>query len=90
MNYLLESFIPTNKALIGEYISKISPSSLDHRKYSLLSFIYDLQGLNIDNYNLHYNDYKFIKSLITSNIEEYKKIYITVREYTTKRIRKDK
>jgi hypothetical protein len=75
MNYLLESFIPTNKALISEYISRISPSSLDHRKYSLLSFIYDLQGLNIDNYNLHYNDYKYIKSIIQTNIEIYKKIY---------------
>jgi len=75
MNYLLESFIPTNKALISEYISRISPSSLDHRKYSLLSFVYDLQGLNIDTYNLHYNDYKYIKSIIQTNIEIYKKIY---------------
>jgi len=75
MNYLLESFIPTNKALINEYVSHYSPLSLNHRKYSLASFLYDLQALNIDCYNLHYNDYKFIKSLITSNIEEYKKIY---------------
>ena len=75
MNYLLESFIPTNKALISEYISNNSPSSLDNRKYSLLSFIYDLQALNIDSYNLHYNDYKFIKSIVHNNIEIYKKIY---------------
>ena len=75
MNYLLESFIPTNKALVSEYILRYSPNSLNYRKYSLLSFLYDLQALNIDCYNLHYNDYKYIKSLIASNIEEYKKIY---------------
>jgi hypothetical protein len=75
MNYLLESFIPTNKALIGEYIALYNPTSLNHRKYSLLSFLYDLQSLNIDCYNLHYNDYKFINSIINSNIEIYTKIY---------------
>jgi hypothetical protein len=51
MNYLLESFIPTNKALINEYVSHYSPQSLNYRKYSLASFIYDLQALNIDCYN---------------------------------------
>jgi len=75
MNYLLESFIPTNKALLNEYIMLYNPDSLNHRKYSLLSFIYDLQSLNIDSYNLHYNDYKFIKSIIVNNIEVYKKLY---------------
>jgi len=75
MNYLLESFIPTNKALLDEYISLYIPDSLEYRKYSLLSLLYDLQALNIDCYNLHYNDYKFIKSIINSNIEVYKKIY---------------
>uniref|UniRef100_A0A6C0DW05 Uncharacterized protein n=1 Tax=viral metagenome TaxID=1070528 RepID=A0A6C0DW05_9ZZZZ len=75
MNYLLESFIPTNKAFIGEFISAYVPDSLNYRKYSLISFIYDLQALNVDLYNLHYNDYKLIKSVVQDNIEVYKKIY---------------
>ena len=75
MNYLLESFIPTNKALINEYIALYNPNSLMHRKYSLISFIYDLQALNIDCYNLHYSDYKFIKSVVEDNIELYKQLY---------------
>jgi hypothetical protein len=75
MNYLLESFIPTNTAFIGEFISAYVPDSLNYRKYSLISFIYDLQALNVDLYNLHYNDYKLIKSVVQDNIEIYKKIY---------------
>ena len=75
MNYLLESFIPTNKALINEYIALYNPDSLMHRKYSLTGFIYDLQGLNIDLNNLHYGDYKFIKSIVQDNIEVYKRLY---------------
>ena len=75
MNYLLESFIPTNSSFIKEYISTYQPNSLENRKYDLLEFIYDLQGLNIDLYNLHNVDYKNIKKIIKSNIDLYKKNY---------------
>ena len=75
MNYLLESFIPTNSSFIKEYIGTYQPNSLENRKYDLLEFIYDLQGLNIDLYNLHNVDYKNIKKIIKSNIDLYKKNY---------------
>jgi hypothetical protein len=75
MNYLLESFIPTNSSFIKEYITIYKPDSLENRKYSLLEFIYDLQGLNIDLYNLHITDYKNIKKIINLNIDLYKKNY---------------
>ena len=75
MNYLLESFIPTNSSFIKEYIKTYIPNSLENRKYNLLEFIYDLQGLNIDLYNLHTVDYRNIKKIIKSNIDLYKKNY---------------
>ena len=75
MNYLLESFIPTNSSFIKEYIKTYSTKSLENRKYNLIEFIYDLQALNIDLYNLHVVDYKNIKKIIASNIDLYKKNY---------------
>ena len=75
MNYLLESFIPTNSSFIKEYIGTYIENSLENRKYNLLEFIYDLQPLNIDVYNLHVTDYKAIKKIINSNIDYYKKNY---------------
>jgi hypothetical protein len=75
MNYLLESFIPTNSSFIKEYIGTYKPNSLENRKYNLVEFIYDLQALNIDLYNLHVTDYKNIKKIINSNIDLYKKNY---------------
>jgi len=75
MNYLLESFIPTNSSFIKEYITTYKPNSLENRKYNLLEFVYDLQGLNIDLYNLHIIDYKNIRKIISSNIDLYKKNY---------------
>jgi len=75
MNYLMESFIPTNSAFIDEYIKRYSANSLDHRRYNLVNFVYDLQVLNIDVYNLHSKDYKKIKQIISSNIDLYKKNY---------------
>ena len=75
MNYLLESFIPTNSSFIKEYISTYKTNSLENRKYNLIEFVYDLQGLNIDLYNLHVTDYKNIKKIINSNIDLYKKNY---------------
>ena len=75
MNYLLESFIPTNKSFIEEYIKVYKDGSLDNRKYDLFNFIYDLQALNIDLYNLHETDYKDIKKIINTNIDLYKKNY---------------
>jgi hypothetical protein len=75
MNYLLESFIPTNSSFIKEYISTYKTNSLENRKYNLIEFIYDLQALNIDLYNLHVTDYKAIKKIINSNIDLYKKNY---------------
>jgi hypothetical protein len=75
MNYLLESFIPTNSSFIKEYISTYKTNSLENRKYNLIEFIYDLQALNIDLYNLHVTDYKNIKKIINSNIDLYKKNY---------------
>ena len=75
LNYLMESFIPTNSAFIDEYIKQYKGKSLDHRRYNLINFIYDLQAMNIDVYNLHINDYKKIKKIISSNIDIYKKNY---------------
>jgi len=75
MNYLLESFIPTNSSFIKEYIGTYEPNSLINRKFDLLEFLYDLQGLNIDLYNLHIIDYKNIRKIIKSNINLYKKNY---------------
>ena len=75
MNYLLESFIPTNSSFIKEYISTYKTNSLENRKYNLIEFVYDLQALNIDLYNLHVTDYKNIKKIINSNIDLYKKNY---------------
>ena len=75
MNYLLESFIPTNSSFIKEYISTYKTNSLEYRKYNLIEFIYDLQALNIDLYNLHVTDYKAIKKIINSNVDLYKKNY---------------
>jgi len=75
MNYLLESFIPTNSSFIKEYIGTYKANSLENRKYNLLEFIYDLQPMNIDVYNLHVTDYKAIKKIINSNIDYYKKNY---------------
>ena len=75
MNYLLESFIPTNSSFIKEYISTYKTNSLENRKYNLIDFVYDLQALNIDLYNLHVTDYKTIKKIINSNIDDYKKNY---------------
>jgi hypothetical protein len=75
MNYLLESFIPTNSSFIKEYIGTYTANSLENRKYNLLEFVYDLQALNIDVYNLHVTDYKAIKKIINSNIDYYKKNY---------------
>jgi hypothetical protein len=75
MNYLLESFIPTNSSFIKEYIGTYTANSLENRKYNLLEFVYDLQALNIDIYNLHVTDYKAIKKIINSNIDYYKKNY---------------
>jgi uncharacterized ubiquitin-like protein YukD len=75
MNYLLESFIPTNSSFIKEYIGTYTENSLENRKYNLLEFIYDLQPMNIDVYNLHVTDYKAIKKIINSNIDYYKKNY---------------
>ena len=75
MNYLMESFIPTNSAFIDEYIKLYSEQSLDYRKYSLQNFIYDLQPLNIDIYNLHINDYAKIRKIVDNNINLYKKNY---------------
>ena len=75
MNYLLESFIPTNSSFIKEYIGTYKTNSLENRKYNLLDFVYDLQALNIDIYNLHVTDYKAIKKIINSNIDLYKKNY---------------
>jgi uncharacterized ubiquitin-like protein YukD len=75
MNYLLESFIPTNSSFIKEYIKTYKADSLENRKYNLIEFVYDLQALNIDLYNLHITDYKNIKKIINSNIDLYKKNY---------------
>ena len=75
LNYLMESFIPTTSAFIDEYVKLYNDQSLDYRTYSLINFIYDLQPLNIDIYNLHANDYKKIGKLVSSNIEYYKKNY---------------
>lgn len=75
LNYLMESFVPTNEAFIDEYVKLYNDQSLDHRTYSLINFVYDLQPLNIDIYNLHANDYKKIGKLVSSNIDFYKKNY---------------
>ena len=75
LNYLMESFIPTTSAFIDEYVKLYNDQSLDYRTYSLINFIYDLQPLNIDIYNLHANDYKKIGKLVNSNIDYYKKNY---------------
>ena len=75
LNYLMESFIPTTSAFIDEYVKLYNDQSLDYRTYSLINFIYDLQPLNIDIYNLHANDYKKIGKLVSSNIDYYKKNY---------------
>ena len=75
LNYLMESFIPTTSAFIDEYVKLYNDQSLDYRTYSLINFIYDLQPLNIDIFNLHANDYKKIGKLVSSNIDYYKKNY---------------
>jgi hypothetical protein len=75
LNYLMESFVPTNEAFIDEYVKLYNEQSFDHRTYSLINFVYDLQPLNIDIYNLHANDYKKIGKLVSSNIDFYKKNY---------------
>ena len=75
MNCLLESFIPTNSSFIKEFTKIYKANSLENRKYNLIEFIYDLQALNIDLYNLHVTDYKNIKKIINSNIDLYKKNY---------------
>jgi len=75
LNYLMESFIPTNSAFIDEYTKLYDNKSLEHRRYNLSNFVYDLQPLNIDIYNLHVNDYKKIGKLIDTNIDVYKKNY---------------
>jgi hypothetical protein len=75
MNYLMESFVPTASAFIDEYVKLYNIQSLDHRRYNLQNFVYDLQPLNIDIYNLHVNDYKKIGKLVDANIDYYKKNY---------------
>jgi hypothetical protein len=75
MNYLMESFVPTAGAFIDEYVKLYNDKSLDYRNYNLLNFVYDLQPLNIDIYNLHVNDYNKIRKIINSNIDLYKKSY---------------
>ena len=75
MNYLMESFVPTASAFIDEYVKLYNDKSLDYRNYNLLNFLYDIQPMNIDIYNLHVNDYKKIKKIVNSNIDLYKKNY---------------
>ena len=75
MNYLMEAFIPTTSAFIDEYVKQYNDQSLDHRRYNLVNFVYDLQPLNVDIINLHINDYKKIGKLVNSNIDYYKKNY---------------
>ena len=75
MNYLMESFIPTTCAFIDEYIKLYNDKSLDYRRYNLVNFLYDLQPLNIDIYNLHNSDYKKISKIVDTNIDVYKKSY---------------
>lgn len=75
MNYLMESFIPTTCAFIDEYIKLYNDKSLDYRRYNLVNFLYDLQPLNIDIYNLHNSDYKKISKIVDTNIDVYKKNY---------------
>ena len=75
LNYLMESFVPTAEAFIDEYVKLYSDQSLDYRTYNIVNFVYDLQPLNIDIYNLHANDYKKIGKLVSTNIDYYKKSY---------------
>jgi hypothetical protein len=75
LNYLMESFVPTASAFIDEYVKLYSDQSLDYRNYNIVNFVYDLQPLNIDIYNLHANDYKKIGKLVSTNIDYYKKSY---------------
>ena len=75
MNYLMESFVPTASAFIDEYVQLYNDQSLDYRRYNLQNFVYDLQPLNIDIFNLHINDYKKISKLVDANIDYYKKNY---------------
>lgn len=75
MNYLMESFVPTASAFIDEYVQLYNEQSHDYRRYNLMNFVYDLQPLNIDIFNLHINDYKKISKLVDANIDYYKKNY---------------
>lgn len=75
LNYLMEAFVPTAAAFIDEYVKLYSDKSLDYRNYNIVNFVYDLQPLNIDIYNLHANDYKKIGKIVSTNIDYYKKSY---------------
>jgi hypothetical protein len=75
MNYLMESFVPTVSAFIDEYVKLYNDNSLDYRNYNIINFVYELQPLNVDIYNLHINDYKKIGKLVNGNIDLYKKNY---------------
>ena len=75
MNYLLESFVPTNKSFIEEFITNYKTNDLKDRRFNLIDFVYDIQAMNIDIYNLHASDYKNIKKIVHDNIDVYKKNY---------------
>lgn len=65
-NLLLESFIPTKINIIKSLTNNTTYLNLN-------TIIKDLESANIDNYNLHSKDLKYIKKIIKKNILNYKK-----------------
>ena len=76
-DYLLESFIPTKL----KTLAKIFENYKIHNFTELVNIV---QSANIDMYNLHFNDYKLIKSFFDKNLKFYKEEYLSNRDLISK------